>query len=59
MRMLSRLWLLIILALRSFQESPIRDVVEEDDVKQPKHYPPKREGWYSDPALKREMKRGF
>ena len=44
MRMLARLWLLIILALRSLQESPIRDVVEEDDVKQPKHYPPKREG---------------
>ena len=58
MRMFIRLGLLVILTLRSLQGSPVKDVTE-DDVKHPKHYPPMREGWYSDPALKREMKRGF
>ena len=55
MRVIVKLWLVLALFVRTaLVGSPIREPKPEK-----KHYPPLREEWLTDPALKRELKRGF
>ena len=52
MRRFIKLWILLILL-------PTGLLAPRAPKPEKKHYPPLREDWLTDPALKRELKRGF
>ena len=59
--MVSKLWLILILLFQGFMSSPAKTIlIEEDDgMKWPRHYPPLREPFMEESAMKRENRRRF